>query len=92
MKDDDNPFQDRNVPKEMDGSWAPGRQGAEQEVLQYTKQSLSSKGDATCKREMDRMWVMHRKWCKQETWKPSKEISKIKQENSWKKRKLDEVE
>jgi len=34
MKDDDNSFQDRNVPKEIDCSWAPGRQGAEQEVLQ----------------------------------------------------------
>lgn len=61
MKDDANPFQYRNVPKEMDGSWARGRQGAEQDVLQYTKQSPSSRGDATCEGEMDRMRVMHRK-------------------------------
>lgn len=54
-KDDANPFQYRNVPKEMDGSWTQGRQGAEQDVLQHTKQSLSSKGYATCKGEMNRM-------------------------------------
>lgn len=54
-KDDANAFQYRNVPKEMDGSWTRGRQGAEQDVLQHTKQRLSSKGYATCKGEMDRM-------------------------------------
>lgn len=54
-KNDANPFQYRNVPKEMDGSWTRGRQGAEQDVLQYTKQSFSGEGYATCKGEMDRM-------------------------------------
>lgn len=40
-KNDANPFQHRNVPKEMLGSWTRGRQGAEQDVLQYkSKDSL----------------------------------------------------